>query len=166
MSNAQSDVFSFVTAPAKPSPNEPIKVAIYGDMGPTGSEENIARLTANKDQFNLIAHIGDISCTARALGPQPAARRGRVTHAACTDADDRAAIPIGKNPKYERIWDDFLNKLQPLTSSVPYMVSPGNHDASCHVAVRSSRRLPRERGRPAHPRPGGDRATSGAPTPS
>lgn len=69
MSNAQSDVYSFVTAPAQPSPNQSIKVAMYGDMGPTGSEENIARLIANKDQFNLIAHIGDISCAAFALGP-------------------------------------------------------------------------------------------------
>jgi hypothetical protein len=29
---------------------------------------------------------------------------------------------------YEPHWDDFFNKIQPIAASVPYMVSPGNHE--------------------------------------
>lgn len=29
---------------------------------------------------------------------------------------------------YEPHWDDFLNKVEPIASRVPYMVSPGNHE--------------------------------------
>lgn len=29
---------------------------------------------------------------------------------------------------YEPHWDDFFNKIQPIASKVPYMVTPGNHE--------------------------------------
>lgn len=33
---------------------------------------------------------------------------------------------------YEEVWDQFMNEMEPIVSSVPYMTAPGNHEAECH----------------------------------
>ena len=32
---------------------------------------------------------------------------------------------------YDLVWDRFMDMVEPLASRVPYMVTPGNHEASC-----------------------------------
>ncbi len=33
---------------------------------------------------------------------------------------------------YDQIWNQWQSQVEPLTSQKPYMVGPGNHEASCH----------------------------------
>lgn len=47
---------------------------------------------------------------------------------------------------YERIWNDYMNSVQPFAAYAPYMVLPGNHEAECHsplciVSIDKSRQL-------------------------
>lgn len=34
--------------------------------------------------------------------------------------------------QYEEVWDEFMNSIQPISATHPYMVMPGNHEAECH----------------------------------
>ena len=55
----------------------------------------------------------------------------RLPWGSLADADDIAWA--GTNPRYEQVMDQFFNMIEPLAAHVPYMVAPGNHDASCHA---------------------------------
>lgn len=33
---------------------------------------------------------------------------------------------------YESVYDEYMDAIQPWSSSIPYMVMPGNHEADCH----------------------------------
>ena len=97
-----SDIKNFTTR----SSNYPLKIAIYGDMGVENSNKTMEHLkTRNIDMF---LHIGDISY-----------------------ADDKG-YEIGNNSYYEKTYDKFLESVEIFTNNKPYMVSPGNHDISCH----------------------------------
>jgi len=39
---------------------------------------------------------------------------------------------LDSNPDYIKIYDDWANMMQPIYSQAPYMVGPGNHEATCH----------------------------------
>ena len=84
----------------------PLNIAIYGDMGVENSNKTMERL--KNRHIELFLHIGDISY-----------------------ADDKG-LEFGFNRKYERTYDDFLNSVSDFSNSKPYMISPGNHDISCH----------------------------------
>lgn len=96
-----SEAFSFMTAPAQ---SVPFTVAIYGDMGVHNSRDTVARVQSlvQSRAIDWIFHIGDISY-----------------------ADDYPANI------YEYVWNEWFRVMQPITSRVPYMVCPGNHEASC-----------------------------------
>lgn len=84
----------------------PLNIAIYGDMGIENSNKTMEKLK-NRD-IDMFVHIGDISY-----------------------ADDKG-FEIGYNYNYETTYDSFLNSVDYFSNSKPYMVSPGNHDISCH----------------------------------
>eukprot|EP00039_Didymoeca_costata_P028336 m.20720 g.20720 ORF g.20720 m.20720 type:complete len:487 (-) comp6929_c0_seq1:115-1575(-) len=103
-------------------------VSVFGDMGWLGSEERpmkIAaggleknwsavptrkRLEALKDAGNIdmIWHVGDI--------------------AYADDAFDQGPLKL----QYEIAYNGFMNWMQNLSATRPYMVSPGNHESECH----------------------------------
>ncbi len=90
-----------------PAPDEfPLKIALYGDMGVTNSENTMKALKSL--DLDLFVHIGDISY-----------------------ADDRGS-ELDSNPDYESIYDEFLGMVEDFSNNRPYMVCPGNHDVSCH----------------------------------
>lgn len=105
-----SPVFNFTTAPTHPTTAAqanalaPWKVCVYGDMGVTNSENTTARLREHRDDFNLVLHVGDFSY-----------------------ADDR--LPF---KDYEEVWNSWQSEIEFLAATRPYMVNPGNHEASCH----------------------------------
>ena len=84
----------------------PLKIAIYGDMGVENSNKTMSRL--KNRNIDLFLHIGDISY-----------------------ADDKG-LEFGYNYNYEITYDKFLNSVSEFSNNRPYMVSPGNHDISCH----------------------------------
>lgn len=83
---------------------QPFTVAMLGDMGTTNSQPTIDRLVTLSNKYNFIYHLGDFSY-----------------------ADDN----LFHSNQYEAIWNKWANMIEPLSSQKPYMVLPGNHDASC-----------------------------------
>jgi len=80
-------------------------------MGVTFSQDTISQMhtLTTGGELNWVWHIGDISY-----------------------ADDFAIV----FPElYEPIWNMWFDLVEPTTSSVPYMVLPGNHEYSCENTV-------------------------------
>ena len=77
-------------------------VAIIGDMGVSNSNGTMEGLLRDLDLYNFAIHIGDISY-----------------------ADERTL------DQYEAIWNEFMDLIQPIATTKPYMVLPGNHEADC-----------------------------------
>lgn len=102
-----SEVHSFTTRP-KTAPKH-AKFVLYGDMGLVNSAETIQRVAhlVKSTPPDFIMHIGDISY-----------------------ADDYVAH------MYEWVWNTWFQTMQPITSAIPYMVTPGNHEYQCSDATQ------------------------------
>ncbi|EFA83061.1 metallophosphoesterase domain-containing protein [Heterostelium album PN500] len=99
-----SDVYNFTTAAADYSENvDPFSIVVYGDMGIYGgSHRTLARIVDRLDDFKFAIHVGDIA------------------YADVT----KASKDVGN----ETVWNEFLDMINPVSSHIPYMVCPGNHD--------------------------------------
>ena len=124
--NGDSKVRSFKSAPV--GTDKTFSVSIVGDMGWLGSKErpmviDFAGLKKNwsavptrvqmekmlrNDEYQMVWHVGDIAY-----------------------ADDAFAHNV-VGGLYEDCYNGYVNWMQNVTSTVPYMVSPGNHDSECH----------------------------------
>ncbi len=112
-SEIYSDVFSFVSAPNTLTPFTPFKFLLYGDFGIlpySNSIDIITKLVEEKD-IDFILHIGDLSYANN-----------------YTSMTKNATL-------YPIIWDIFMNMIEPVSRKIPYMVTPGNHEASCNYHV-------------------------------
>eukprot|EP00656_Telonema_subtile_P010214 TRINITY_DN14893_c0_g1_i2.p1 TRINITY_DN14893_c0_g1~~TRINITY_DN14893_c0_g1_i2.p1 ORF type:complete len:421 (-),score=90.05 TRINITY_DN14893_c0_g1_i2:158-1420(-) len=118
-------VNSFKTAPSDAS--KKVVMSIYGDLGFEGSNTRPLRLPAVdglksnwsaavtrerlemlKDSIDLVWHLGDIGY-----------------------ADDGfASSPLAFS--YEDIYNQWMNWMQNISATKPYMVTPGNHETECH----------------------------------
>lgn len=125
-----SDIISFVTPPAAGEDAPEWSVSIFGDMGYEDSKSrpmlihtdglvkdwsatySRQTLEALKDSGDIqwIWHLGDI---------------GYID-----DAYAHAPVKF----VYESTYNGYMNWLQNLTSIMPYMISPGNHESECHSA--------------------------------
>lgn len=104
-----SPIFSFLTAPLS-SPNMPLDFAVWGDLGVVNGGSTMAFLERIRDSISLMWHAGDIAY-----------------------ADDAFIhLPCAVGFCYEDIWNQFMNLMQPLAANMPYMTTPGNHEAECH----------------------------------
>jgi len=88
---------------------EPYDVTLLGDMGTENAGDTYNSILKLINQSRLFLHIGDLSY-----------------------ADDFFLRPeaVGDNT-YESSWDSWQQWLEPVTSAVPYMVLPGNHESAC-----------------------------------
>ena len=112
-----ASVFSFIarnlTNDGAASP--PTNILLYGDLGvshSTNTMELIKQLTdisSNGTAIDFILHFGDIAY-----------------------ADDRDIVFPPSNPEYTQVYDEWGERMQPIFSTVPYMVGPGNHEQTCH----------------------------------
>jgi len=98
-SGGWSAQFSFKSAPLKAS-TDTFRIAIYGDMGIENSQNTIHRLNKRLDagEIDWIYHVGDISYA------------------------DKHYF------NFQKTWNTWFEHIEPLSSSVPYMVCPGNHE--------------------------------------
>eukprot|EP00644_Phytophthora_capsici_P006945 jgi/Phyca11/14569/fgenesh1_pg.PHYCAscaffold_8_\ len=106
-----SDVYSFITARAA-TDNSTFNMVIYGDFGAGNeSKDTLAYVnTLNVDNVDLIYHLGDIGY-----------------------ADDAWLMPDQVDGFfYEKVYNDWMNSMASVMSSVPYMVLVGNHEYECH----------------------------------
>jgi acid phosphatase type 7 len=101
-----SEVFETRQARARDSIAS-FKIAMKADEGIKNSEHTIPRVnTLVKDKkIDWIYHVGDISY-----------------------ANDYART----DPHiYEHVWNEYMGRIQPQASALPYMTCPGNHEDSC-----------------------------------
>jgi len=121
-----SEIFSFTTVAADNKTG--FSLAVFGDMGWEDSNQRpmwitlhglekkwsatLSRATLEKwkddKSIDFIWHVGDIGYMDDSFAHSPL----RFT--------------------YEESYNGYMNWLQNLTSTMPYMVSPGNHESECH----------------------------------
>lgn len=105
--NGVSSTHTFRTSPADGSAT---RIGIFGDLGVDNVEGTIATLkeAVNTRYTDLLLHAGDISY-----------------------ADNERIL--GPNKNYDRITNEFFDLIEPISSRAPYLVTPGNHDVTCHI---------------------------------
>jgi hypothetical protein len=106
-----SSEFKTISVPTSTSLRGNFSFAVYADLGLVNGDSAIAFVKEMVDDgAKLVWHGGDISY-----------------------ADD-AFLHKGCVSKfcYEEVWDNFMQSIEPWASTVPYMVTPGNHEAECH----------------------------------
>ena len=107
---ASSKEWSFQTAPGN---DAGFRVSIFGDLAYGTSGNAVAsrrRLEALKDgdRFDWVWHLGDVAY-----------------------ADD-AFLHATASFTYEERYNAFMNDMQNVSATRPYMVCPGNHESECH----------------------------------
>eukprot|EP01060_Flectonema_neradi_P008244 TRINITY_DN158_c19_g1_i1.p1 TRINITY_DN158_c19_g1~~TRINITY_DN158_c19_g1_i1.p1 ORF type:complete len:476 (+),score=87.79 TRINITY_DN158_c19_g1_i1:70-1428(+) len=127
--NGDSEIRSFKSAPV--GTDATFSVSVFGDMGWLGSKERPMKLDIGGLQKNwsavptraqmeklfrngdidMVWHLGDIAYADDAFGH-----------------DVVGGI-------YEDCYNGYVNWMQNISSAVPYMVSPGNHESECHSAL-------------------------------
>jgi len=104
-----SPQLSFKTPPTSSVERE-LLIPMYGDMGITNSEGTLQSLLGLVEQSDFFYHAGDIGY-----------------------ADDYYRYPFrSQQHDFEYIWNSWADMMHPITSRVPYMTAPGNHEADCH----------------------------------
>jgi len=94
-----SSEFSFKAIPPAGSTNT-FRMAIYGDMGIVNSQKTVERVQARlqRGEIDWVFHVGDISYA------------------------DKHFLD------FQKAWNTWFDRIQPIAASVPYMVCPGNHE--------------------------------------
>jgi len=85
---------------AAPSGSVPFTIGVYGDMGIDNSANTTARVLSHVQNGDLdfIYHVGDLAY-----------------------ADDHFF-------SFQDTWNTFAGNIEPISSTIPYMVLPGNHE--------------------------------------
>ncbi|KKA30953.1 hypothetical protein TD95_001328 [Thielaviopsis punctulata] len=147
-----SSVLSFTTALA-PGTEKEFSVAVVNDMGYTNAQGTYSHLTDAVDSGTaLVWHGGDLSYADdwySGILPcddsWPLCYNGTSSELPPGDypEDYNTPLPAGEIPSqgsprggdmsvlYESNWDLWQQWMNPITSKVPYMTMPGNHEASC-----------------------------------
>ena len=80
-------------------------------MGVNNTAATISSLATRAATYTAVLHVGDVSYA--------------------DDTDVKIEASSGR--EYEAVYDLFQQTIEPITSTVPYMVTPGNHDITCRV---------------------------------
>lgn len=147
-----SDILTFQTARAA-GDQSPFTVAVLNDMGYTNAHGTFKYLSQEADQFVFAWHGGDISYADDWYsGVLPCASDWPICYNGTSTSlpggppipeEYDAPLPAGEIPNqggpqggdmsvlYESNWDLWQQWINPLTTKIPYMVLPGNHEATC-----------------------------------
>lgn len=114
LSESPEDIFEgTLRIPSERSSPSNFTAAILGDMGVNNSDGTLRILSDRMDGYDFVAHVGDVGY-----------------------ADDYR-LPFHIEPSsgvgYEDVYDYFQRLISPIATRIPWMVSPGNHDVTCHV---------------------------------
>lgn len=109
-SSGWSRELTFQSAPLASELRGNFSFFVFGDLGVVNGDESIGYINKNQESVDLVWHSGDVSY-----------------------ADDSFLHPrcVFKFC-YEETFDKYMNEIQPWASKLPYMVTPGNHEADCH----------------------------------
>ncbi|KAK9423126.1 putative Acid phosphatase AphA [Seiridium unicorne] len=150
-----SDVLSFTTGRAA-GDSKPFSIAVLNDMGYTnagGTHEQLMKAASGNDGIAFAWHGGDISYAddwysgiLPCEDDWPVCYNGTSTELPGGDpipAEYLVPLPEGEianqggpqggdmNVLYESNWDLWQQWMNNLTTTIPYMVLPGNHEAAC-----------------------------------
>jgi hypothetical protein len=126
---AWSDVQRFVSPPAAAAGQE-FSVSIFGDMGYEGSTERPMIITV----AGLKKHWSAVPTRRRLAQLQTDKEIDFVWHLGDIGYIDDSFAHDPLHFVYESAYNGYMNWLQPLSSAMPYMVAPGNHESECHIA--------------------------------
>ena len=128
--SAASANFTFTSAANGKDLGRPFNINLFGDMGYLGSAER-----------PMILDVGGLKKHWSAVPTRETQQR--FFEAGETDmmwivgdigyADDAFAHDV-VGGLYEKCYDGFMNWFQNITASIPFHVSPGNHESECHSA--------------------------------
>lgn len=128
--NGWSAEFSFKTAPQAASAGADVDfgVAMFGDMGWLDSDQRPMVIT----RFELAKHWSASLTRERLEVLKDAGSYDFLWHLGDIGyADDAIAHhPVGFY--YEAVYNGFVNWMQNISATMPYMVSVGNHESECH----------------------------------
>lgn len=102
-----SKEFSFTSAPLSSEMRENFSFLVYGDLGVVNGDPTKDYIESVKDDIELIWHAGDAS-----YADDSFLHKGCVTKFC-----------------YEDTLDEYMSGIEEWASQVPYMVTPGNHEA-------------------------------------
>lgn len=107
-----SKEFEATTAPSTENLRGNFSFAVFADLGIHNGEASTAFVNkwVENDDVRLVWHGGDISYADDSF-----------LHKEC----------VAKFC-FEEVWDNYMQSIEPWASKVPYMVTPGNHEADCH----------------------------------
>jgi phosphodiesterase/alkaline phosphatase D-like protein len=110
---------------------EPFNMSIFGDMGYLGSEERPMVITI----VGLKKHWSAVPTRRRLEHMHSAGELDAIWHVGDIGyIDDSFAHEGGQlHFVYEQAYNGYMSWLQNLTATMPYMVSPGNHESECHI---------------------------------
>ncbi|KKK21526.1 hypothetical protein P175DRAFT_0478312 [Aspergillus ochraceoroseus IBT 24754] len=149
----ESEVLSFKTA-QKAGDKQPFTVAVLNDMGYTNAQGTHKHLMKAAEEGAAFAwHGGDISYAddwysgiLPCADDWPVCYNGTSTElpgGGAIPKEYKTPLPAGEvanqgGPQggdmsvlYESNWDLWQQWLSPVTTKIPYMVMPGNHEAAC-----------------------------------
>lgn len=91
------------------------KMLVYGDMGKEGGSQSLPSLykEAASGEYNAILHVGDFAYDLDSDG-------GEVYTSYIITHNIMYYV-------YEQNGDEFMRRLEPISSTVPYMTAEGNH---------------------------------------
>lgn len=98
---------SFRSAPLSNSLRGNFSFFVFGDLGVVNGDPTLDYINANKDSVSLVWHGGDVS-----YADDSFLHKGCVTEFC-----------------FEKTFDEYMDKAEPWASLLPYMVTPGNHEA-------------------------------------
>ncbi|KAJ9201185.1 hypothetical protein DTO021D3_6091 [Paecilomyces variotii] len=147
-----SQTLSFKTARAA-GEGKAFSIAVLNDMGYTNAQGTFAQLNKASDELAFAWHGGDLSYADDwSSGIMPCASDWPVCYNGSSTSlpgegpipdDYKTPLPAGEVPNqgsprggdmsvlYESNWDLWQQWMNNLTTKIPYMVLPGNHEASC-----------------------------------
>lgn len=149
----QSDVLSFTTAQAKGNPSK-FSIAINNDMGYTNAGGTYKYINeAVEEGLAFVWHGGDLSYAddwysgvVPCDSGWPVCYNGSSSHLPNNDTNPdyfKTPLPEGEIPNqgsprggdvgvlYESNWDLWQQWMNSITLKIPYIVLPGNHEATC-----------------------------------
>ena len=107
-----SKEFTFKSAPTTDL-RENFSFLVYGDLGVVNGDPTKDYIDNSKDSIELIWHAGDAS-----YADDSFLHKGCVTKFC-----------------YEDTLDEYMSGIEPWASKVPYMVTPGNHEAGTTACI-------------------------------
>lgn len=110
-----SKEFTFTSAPLASEMRENFSFLVYGDLGVVNGDPTKDYIESVKNDIELIWHAGDAS-----YADDSFLHKGCVTKFC-----------------YEDTLDEYMSGIESWASKVPYMVTPGNHEAGKIQLLRS-----------------------------